>query len=812
MTTLLPAERSSVAIRAARGGIGRSTPRPDGDLKTRGRFAFSSDLWADGMVWGATVRSPHPHARILGVDTSQASRVEGVLAVLTAEDIPGVNAFGLMVADQPVLAADVARYEGEPIAIVAATTPEQARRAAEAVRVSYAPLPTLHRMADALAEGSPSLHPGGNVVRSVRIRRGDATTVAADVVVTGEYELGMQDQAPLGTESGLAIPLSDGGIELFANTQWIHADRNQLASVLAIAPNRIRIQLAGVGGAFGAREDLSMQAHLCLLALRTGRPVKMVYSREESFLGHVHRHPAILRYEHGADRNGRLRYVRCSITLDGGAYASTSPAVVSNTAAFAVGPYHCPVVDIEAAVLYTNNPPCGAMRGFGAVQAAFGHESQMDRLAAELGMSSLEIRLINVLDEGGVLPTGQRIAGPVPARRLLEELKDLDPPPPVPVGVRSPLDLPGGVGNVTHGESVRRGVGYAIGFKAGGMPEGVRDYSTAHIRVSGTGGQVVAEVRTAAAEVGQGLTTVVAQIVQTELGIENVVVLPADTSVGSAGSSSASRQTYMTGGAVQATCEAVRADLVALAHERWGHRFPRLLEFGHDLVFRDGLLLDQDGGELCSLADVLGDSVVAQERRYEHRPTTPLDENGQGSPHLQFIFAAHRAVADVDVDSGLSRLVELAVVQDVGHAMNPQAIEGQMEGGTAQGVGLALMEEIQLRDGKMLNPSFTDYLIPTVLDVPPMRLKILELPDPDAPYGLKGVGEPPTISSTPAVTAALRDATGRDVSRVPVRPWDLVAELQPTASAADQERPRNRSEQNRTEAHATRNEGHDHGA
>lgn len=766
-------------------GIGRSVPRADGDLKTRGRFAFSSDLWADGMLWGATVRSPHPHARILGIDTTQAAAMDGVLAVLTAADVPGVNAFGLIVSDQPVLAADVVRYEGEPVVVVAATTPEQARRAAAAVTVSYEPLPTLHRVADVLREGAHRLHPGGNVVRAVRIRRGGAAAFSADVVVRGEYELGMQDQAPLGTESGLAIPLPDGGVELFANTQWIHADRNQLASILALPPASIRVRLAGIGGAFGAREDLSMQAHLCLLALRTGRPVKMVYSREESFFGHVHRHPATLRYEHGADRDGRLRYVRCWIEMDGGAYASTSPAVVSNTAAFAVGPYTCPVVDIDAVVVYSNNPPCGAMRGFGAVQAAFGHESQMDRLARELGTSPVDIRLLNVLEDGGELPTGQRIEGAVPARRLLEELRDLDLPPPAPPEGRSLMDLPGGAGNVTHGESVRRGVGYAIGFKAGGMPEGVQDYSTAAVRVSVSGGAVVAEVRTAAAEVGQGLTTVVAQIVQSELGIDQVVVSPADTQVGSAGSSSASRQTYMTGGAVQAACDAVRIALVERAHEQWGHVFPHLLEAGHRIVLRDGMLLDEHGNALCSVADVIGDGPVEQERRYEHRPTTALDENGQGDPHVQFIFAAHRAVADVDVDSGLCRLVELAVVQDVGHAMNPMAIEGQMEGGTAQGVGLALMEEIQLHEGKVLNPSFTDYLIPTVLDVPPMRLKILELPDPAAPYGLKGAGEPPTISSTPAVAAALRAATGREVARVPVKPWDLIADW----PAADDDAP-----------------------
>lgn len=775
-----------VGSKGGAGGIAQSIARPDGDLKARGRFAFSSDLWIEGMIWGATVRSPHPHARIVAIDVKAAATMPGVHAVLTAADIPGKNAFGLMIADQPALAEKVVRFEGEAVALVAADDPELARKAASAVKVTYEPLPVVDSMEFARSMDAPKLHAVGNIVRQLVIRRG--AIEEAPVVVTGEYEIGMQDQAPLGTESGLAIPLEDGGVELFANTQWIHADRNQLAGVLGLPPSKIRVQLAGVGGAFGGREDLSLQAHLCLLALATGKPVKMVYSREESFYGHPHRHPGTLRYEHGADLDGRLRYVKCWIELDGGAYASTSPAVISNTASFSVGPYVCPAVEIEAAVYYTNNPPCGAMRGFGAVQAAIGHEAQMDRLADRLGLSPLEIRLRNVLDEGGVMPTGQVIRGGVPARRLLEELRDM-PLPSEGAGARALSEQPGGAGNVTRGESVARGVGYAIGFKAGGIPEGARDYSTARVRISSMGGESLAEVHTAAAEVGQGLTTVLVQMVRTELGIDRVLVHPADTSVGSAGSSSASRQTYMTGGAVQAACRAVRGALIEMAHEEWGHRYPELLEFGHDVELREGALHTVEGTLIGTLADLLGDREIVEERRYDHVPTTPLDQDGQGEPHIQFIFAAHRAVADVDRESGLSKLVELAVVQDVGKAINPQAVEGQMEGGSAQGVGLALMEEMQTRAGKLLNPSFTDYLIPTILDVPPMRLKILEIPDDDAPYGVKGAGEPATISSTPAVVAALRDASGMRLTKVPVRPWDLIDHLAEIVPEPDQPAP-----------------------
>lgn len=756
-------------------GVGQSVLRPDGDLKVAGKFAFSSDLWAENMLWGHTLRSPHAHARVRSIDVSRAKSMRGVHAVLTADDVPGQLAYGLITRDQPVLVDTVARYAGEAVAIVAADDPETARQAVAAIDVDYEPRPVLSDPATAADGTSPQLHASGNVVREVTIARGE-TGGGADVVVTGEYVVGMQDQAPLGTESGLALPTEDGGVELYANTQWLHADRSQLATILALPPERIRIQLAGVGGAFGAREDISLQAHLCLLALATGRPVKMVYSREESFVGHVHRHPARLVYEHGATHDGRLVYVKCEILLDGGAYASTTPAVVANAAAFAVGPYDCPNVHISAVGVYTNNPPCGAMRGFGAVQSAFAHEAQMDLLAAELGIDPLELRLRNAMTEGSLLPTGQPITGAVPVRALLAELQNAPLPAEPDGGGRELIDLPGGVGNVTNGEDIRRGVGYAVGLKATGMTEGSNDYSTARVRLRAEDGSLRAEVQSAAAEMGQGVVTIQAQIVQTELGVGDVVVLPADTSVGSAGSSSASRQTYMTGGAVVAACAAVREEIVNLAYERLGHRWPDLLECGHECTLRDGALLDPAGEVVVSLVDLLGGMTIEKVRRYYHRPTTGIDpDTGQGSPHVQFAFAAHRAVADVDVGSGLCRVVDLTVAQDVGCALNPIAVEGQLEGGTVQGLGLALMEQIQTRDGKILNPSFTDYLIPTLLDVPEMHLHVLELPDPDAPFGVKGAGEPSTISSTPAIAAALRAASGRRVARVPVRPQDLTA-------------------------------------
>ena len=756
------------------GRVGDAVRRPDGALKTRGDFPYSSDLQVDGMLWGATVRSPHPYARIVSIDISEARSMPGVQAVLTHEDVPGRKVYGLEIPDQPVLAVDVVRYWGEAVALVAADHPEQARRATQAVHVEFEVLAPLTDPELALTEGAPRLHPDGNLTRGIKIRKGDQHP-HADVVVTGEFEVGMQDQAPLGPESGLAIPDGAGGVDLYIATQWLHIDREQLASVLALPPDAVRLTMAGIGGAFGAREDLSMQAHACMLALRTGRPVKMSYSRAESFVGHVHRHPARMRYEHGATREGKLVYVKARILLDGGAYASSSTAVISNACCFAVGPYECPNATIDGWVVYTNNPPCGAMRGFGSVQNCYAHEAQMDKLAAALRMDPVELRIRNAMETGSTLVTSQAVDGPVPVAELLRRIKAM----PMPAAVRGDLldltQMPGGVSNTTHGEGVRRGVGYAVGFKNVGYSEGFNDYSTARVRLAVAGGRPRVEVHTAGAEVGQGLVMVQAQIAGTVLGVHDVVVLGADTQVGSSGSSSASRQTYITGGAVKAASEAVRERVFALAESELsglGRDGPG--ELGGWRLEGDAIV-SADGGVVITLATLLGEEVIDETREYRPRGTSRLDgETGQARAHMQFAFAAHRAVVDVDVELGLVKVVELATAQDVGKAINPQAVEGQLEGGAAQGLGLAVMEEIQVKDGVIRNPSFTDYLLPTTLDMPPVRMDILELGDPNSPFGLKGVGEPPTISSGPAIVAAIRAASGRQLTRVPVRPHDLV--------------------------------------
>ena len=738
--------------------IGENAIRPDGIPKVKGEFVFSNDLRHPDMIWGGTLRSPHPSARIVSINTIPALKMAGVHAVLTSEDLNGMPLYGLEHPDQPVLADGIVRYQGEPVAIVAADHPENVRLALEAIDVEYE---LIEPLSDSkLAQENEAIHPDGNLFREINLSYGNSQE-EGEITVEGTYEVGMQDQAPLGTESGMAVPSEDGGIDLFVSTQWLHADRDQVATCLNLPPEKIRLTLAGVGGAFGAREDISLHIHLCLLAMRTGKPIKMSYSRTESFHGHVHRHPAQMWYRHHAKSDGTLTRIEARLLLDGGAYASTSSAVLANATCFAAGPYRVPNVEIYGAVVRTNNPPCGAMRGFGCVQVCFAHEAQMDKLAIELGMDPVQLRVKNVLKPGDQIITGQTITGTAPVAEVIETCAQH----PSSVGVASQqMELPGGAGRTADPKHIVRGEAIAVGFKNLMFSEGFDDFSTASCQLL----DGVATITSACAEVGQGFVTLAQQIVREILGVEEVILAPASTaSVGSAGSTSASRQTWMSGGAVKSACDAVRIKLLSRIAESYD------LDI-ESLVIVDGGIASLSSDFSISLKEATSDPVEAEEV-YRHMPTFPLDENGQGDAHVSFAFSAHRAVVDVDQELGLVKVVELITSQDVGRVLNPLQLQGQLEGGAAQGLGLAVMEEINVVDGRILNPSFTDYLLPTALDMPPVEIAaLIEQPEPNAPFGAKGVGEPPAISSTAAIASAVRNATGLDLQRVPIRPTDIV--------------------------------------
>jgi xanthine dehydrogenase D subunit len=753
------------------GTIGTSPPRPDGVAKSQGTFEFSSDLTADGCLFGATLRSPHPHARIVSIDLAAAWRIDGVAAVITADDVPGVPTYGLISQDQPVFAQDVVRYVGEPVAAVAADDPETCRRALAAIAVEYEVLPPLLDPEAAVAGTHPAIHPDGNVFRHQRIVSGDPHA-RGDVAVEGTYHIGMQDQAFLGLEAALAIPDPGArGVELHVATQWLHEDRAQIAACLGLPPDAVRLVLGGVGGAFGAREDISLQVHTCLLALRVGRPVRMAYSRAESFLGHVHRHPATIWMRHHARSDGEIVAIEARAVFDGGAYASTSSAVLINCITQIQGPYRCENATVEGWAVRTNHLPCGAMRGFGVVQACFAHESQMDKLAAACGVDPVEIRLRNAMRTGDRLITGQTIANVAPVEQCIRATAALPMPTvgAVVSGEADVMSLPGGAGRTTEAGDVVRGVGWGVAIKNLMYSEAFDDYSTASCRLA----DGVATLKFATSEVGQGFVTLAPQIARTVLGVDEVQLARIDTEIGSAGSTSASRQTWMSGGAVDAACRLVRERMFEHVGRRHGIDPIRLAIEGTDVV-------DTAGDLRCSVVEVTTGVVFEEVAEFHHPPTEHLDEDGQGNCHTAFAFVAHRAVVDVDPELGLVKVVQIATAQDVGRALNPLSIIGQIEGGIAQGLGLALMEEIIQVDGVIRNGNFTDYLLPTFLDMPDVVATLIEVPDPHAPLGAKGVGEPPCISSTPAIVAAIRDAlarydgVGKPLSRIPVRPADIA--------------------------------------
>ena len=446
--------------------------------------------------------------------------------------------------------------------------------------------------------------------------------------------------------------------------------------------------------------------------------------------------------------------------LDGGAYTSTSPAVLINAITHTQGPYVCENATVDGFAVRTNNPPCGAMRGFGVVQACFAHESQMDKLAAACKLDPVDVRLRNAMSKGDLLITGQPMDSVAPVTRCIQETAAI----PLPEMTKSddPLLLPGGSGRTASNHNIRRGIGWGVSMKNLMYSEGFDDYSTARCTLQ----DGVAHVKFATSEVGQGFVTLAIQIATSILGVDHVELEQIDTRIGSAGSTSASRQTWMSGGALDGACRMVRELLFQKVGQEHNIDPIRLAIVDTDVV-------DTMGTLRIPVRDASSGVSISHTYEHHHRVTTDLDENGQGNCHVAFAFVAHRAVVDVDPDLGLVKVVQIATAQDVGRVLNPLSAIGQIEGGIAQGLGLAVMEEIVIDNGLVRNPSFTDYLLPTALDAPVVEARFIEEPEPMAPLGAKGIGEPPCISVTPAIVAAIRDAIGKQIDRVPVRPQDI---------------------------------------
>ncbi len=748
--------------------IGQSLPRSDAAGKVTGRTLYPGDINRPDMLHMATLFAGRPHARIVSLDTTAAAAAPGVVAVFTAADVP-VNEYGLQIKDQPVLCgpgsgkagADIVRFVGDQVALIVAETEVQARAALKLIRVEWENLPLLLDPEEAMQPGAPQLHPhcADNVAYSYRIRKGDldAGFRAADVVVEDAYQTPVQEHAYLQPEAGVAYLDEDGRVTVEVAGQWTHVDREAIAHALDLPVEQVRVIYPAIGGAFGGREDMSVQITLALAVWRLAqrgirRPVKTIWTREESIIGHGKRHAMTIYTRWGARRDGKLTAAEVRVVADGGAYMYTSNKVLGNTTLTCTGPYEIPNVAVDTCAVYTNNVPGAAFRGFGGPQGHFAAESQMDRLAEALGMDPVELRLRNVLTDEKLLSTGRPIPGGVgltetiiAAATAAGWTQDAAGHWHRPESKWNADDADNHDKTDNHNDhghqrdqrsitpSIRRGIGFAAGFKNVGFSFGYQENSYARVELRGASEIEEATLFIAGADVGQGHHTVMAQAAAETLGIpfERVRTITSDTAhMGDSGSASASRLTYMAGNAVRGAAEAALA--------KWRNE----------------------------------DRPAVAEYVYLAPKTTRLDhDTGQGQPNFAYGYVAQACQVAVDMDTGEVRVERFISADDVGRALNPQQVTGQIEGAVVQALGYALLEDWRTRDGQVLTNRLSTYLIPTVLDVP-ARLDsvIVEVPDPNGPWGARGMAEMPYLPVAAAVAAAVYDATRVRFTEFPLTP------------------------------------------
>lgn len=708
----------------------------DRAAKAVGRFPYANDLRDVDEVHGAVVRSGCAHAKILGVDASAATARPDVLAVFTADDIPGSRRVGALGHDQRVLAEGRIRHAGEPVAFVVATTRTGALDAARSVVVHYEPLPPVAdaaAAASAPAEGSDE--PGSLLAHHV-VRRGVPTET--DVSVTGQWSTGRQDPAFLAPEAATAEPWA-GGVRMWVATQDLHADRDAIAAVLGLPPEVVAMEDAGIGGAFGGREELTVQPLVALAALRLGRRVSCRLDSAQSLLAHPTRHPSYADVTIGADADGTLRTVFARVVLDGGPYLTTSSSVARIVAYAMGGPYRFDAVDIEVRVGRTTNPTAGALRGFGATQACFALESTLDLLADRLGMDPVDLRLRNAAGRSDRLATSGQPLGPAtPVAEVIRRAQQHPSPP---------LDPPAA--------GVRRASAVAVGLKHCLRGDGRVEDTWAALTLSRSG--LVAE--TAAVDVGQGLRAVVQRTVERELGITAVRVETPDVRMGRAGPTSASRQTWLVSGAVRACC-------LALAEEIRQRTGSSTLRFSGERV-----LLDDGAVPLHVLAAQVG--PVHVERPFSAHPTEAGDpEDGTGEDvHVAFMYSAHRATVDLHPD-GAVNVLHVVAVHDAGVVVDELSALRRVEGGVIQGIGFALYEAQVLDESgaHCAPPGWEGYPVPSLAEVPPIDVVFVESHEPRHPFGVKGLGESPLVASPTAVALAIGRASGNPVTSIPLAP------------------------------------------
>ncbi|MEB3264878.1 MAG: molybdopterin cofactor-binding domain-containing protein [Synechococcus sp.] len=741
-------------------GVGGSPPRPDAADKLCGRFVYATDLQAEGMLWGATLRSPHPHARLLSISLEAAKAIPGVRAVLASWNVP-CNRFGMIERDQPVLAEERVTYVGEPVAIVAADDPELCRRALAAIEVNYEPL-------EAELDPVALIGRADRTYRHVLLEHGDPSVVG-EVVAEGEYLTSRQDHSFLAPDAGLAHPDGEGGVVLIGASQWVHSDQEQVAHALGMPSEKVLVRNAGIGGSFGGRVCMTWQIHAALLALETQRPVKFVYTRQETFLARYHRHPSRIWIRHHALRDGTLVKVEAKVLLEAGPYTHASPAGIGNACAFIQGAYAIPHARVEGWVVATNNGMSGSMRGFGVVQPIYACESNLDRLARVLEMDPTELRRRNALGAGERWIFDQLQDRPAPVEALLESCDRLER--------LEDARLPSLPASPTRPQDIHHGVALTTAAKNTCLSEGAPVNCTAMITLQGA----VATVHCAAAEVGQGLVTISRQIVQDTLGVSRVELSGQDTRMPPAATTDAQQQTVTSGTAIQQAALALKRQVL-----RFVARLHRLDPAQLDLV--DDWIVDAGGQRLFPIEEAGSGHVFRATHRFDQRPTRPLEERGSEQPmHVSITFAANRAWVELDRELGLVRVPQIDVVQDIGHVVHPLQAYGQISGGCVQGLGLVLMEHLDYQRGVPLNPDWRLYHIPTMLDAPRIQVQFLAEPEPGYPYGWKGIAETPHVAIPAAIANAIRNAAGLPLGAIPIRPeaialgLDPVPRLQPMA-------------------------------
>ncbi len=731
----------------------QSIPRVDARGKVTGETPYPGDVTPDQLLHAKVVFSHQPHARMLSMDTSRALALPGVVAIFTAEDVPN-NEYGLLTPDQPVMVgldspkphSDVSRWEGDCVALIVAESEKTAALAESLIEIEWEQLPIVSDVFEAMKD-EVLVQPwhGSNILTHYQIRKGDmdAGWASAEIVVEGSYRLPYQEHAYLQPEAGVGWIDEEGRVAINVGGQWAHEEQEAVAHSLQIPQDQVRVQYVAIGGAFGGREDMSIQIVLALAVQKLHqqgieRPVRIIWTREDSMIGHHKRHPAWIKTKWGATRDGKITAVEAEVILDSGGYAYTSPKVLGNAHLMVTGPYEVPNAHLDSYAVSTNNVPGGAFRGFGGPQGAFAAEGQMNKLAAALGVDPVELRLKNVLKEGSemtvqtVVPTG--ISMPQVIERCAAESQWQEPLAAHPERFTSLQSVAAPSG------SLKRGRGFACGFKNVGFSFGFPERCEATIEIQGSAEIEKVILRHAAAEVGQGSHTALKQMAAAAVGVD-VALVEADmsdtASSGDSGSVSASRMTWMAGNAILGAAEK--------ALEAW--RSEERPAVGHV--------------------------------RYVPPATEPYDpETGKCAPNFSYGYVAEAVEVTVDIETGHVRVDRVVCANDVGKAINPTLIEGQIEGGVVQAHGYALMENLQVRDGKIQNPYFSQYLIPGIKDVPlKVESVIMEEADPLGPWGARGMAEMPFIPLAPAVAAAVFDATGVWIDEIPLTPERVVKRL-----------------------------------